>query len=264
MKSFGDDVNGPMNSSMSSYLFSNKFSNSDSVLQFKRGMEEASKILPRNNQLIIDLESYVLPPDSDERASNTEATKNSQQNGQSHGTSGAKNRTKKQGIKNEVVDLTAFLLNCAQSVAAGDRRTANEQLKQIRQHASPFSDGSQRVAHIFANGLAACLAGTGSQVYAALASKRITATEQLKAYQLYLSACPFMKTSIYCAGKMILNLAMKSTKKRLHIIDFGIQFGFQWLILIQHLSTLPGAAPELRITGIELPQPGFRPAELVE
>ncbi|GMP89389.1 hypothetical protein CsSME_00040995 [Camellia sinensis var. sinensis] len=34
---FGDDVNGPMNSSMSSYLFSNKFSDSDSVLQFKRG-----------------------------------------------------------------------------------------------------------------------------------------------------------------------------------------------------------------------------------
>ncbi|KAL7201681.1 hypothetical protein ACSBR1_033392 [Camellia fascicularis] len=151
-----------------------------------------------------------------------------------------------------------------ENAVAGDHRTANEQLKQIRQHASPFSDGSQRVAHIFANGLAACLAGTGSQVYAALASKRITATEQLKAYQLYLSACPFMKMSIYCAGKMILNLAMKSTKKRLHIIDFGIQFGFQWPILIQHLSTLPGAAPELRITGIELPQPGFRPAELVE
>ncbi|KAI7984194.1 Scarecrow-like protein 33 [Camellia lanceoleosa] len=69
MKSFSDDVNGPMNSSMSSYLFSNKFSNSNSVLQFKRGMEEASKFLCRNNQLIIDLESYILPPESDVRAS---------------------------------------------------------------------------------------------------------------------------------------------------------------------------------------------------
>ncbi|KAF5930856.1 hypothetical protein HYC85_031729 [Camellia sinensis] len=261
MKSFGDDVNGPMNSSMSSYLFSNKFSDSGSVLQFKRGMVEASKFLPRNNQLIIDLESYVLHPESDERASDvvvnmedgrenppngsrgrknhlwensnleeerrskqsvvyvdeselsemfdkvflytnrkgepacynsdeeaqqTEATKNSKQNGQSHGPSGAKNRAKKEGIKNEVVDLTAFLINCAQSVAAGDCRTANEQLEQIRQHASPFGDGSQRVAHIFANGLEAFLAGTGSQIYAALASKRIAATEQLKAYQLYL------------------------------------------------------------------------------
>jgi len=35
-------------------------------------------------------------------------------------------------------------------------------------------------------------------------------------------------------------------------------------MLIEYLSRLPGETPELRITGIELPQPGFRPAEFVE
>ncbi|CAL5424436.1 unnamed protein product [Camellia sinensis] len=341
-RGFSDDSNGLMDSSMSSHLVSNMFSNSESILQFKRGMEEASKFLPKNNQLIIDLDSYKLPPESEERASEvvvkveegrdslpngsrgrknhhredidleeersskqsavymdeselsemfdrvllftgmkvdpvchngcngeeevqqTEATKTSQQNGQPHGSSGAKTRAKKQGNKNEAVDLRTLLINCAQSVAVDDRRTAKEQLKQIRQHASPFGNGSQRVAHIFANGLEARLAGTGSQIYATLASKRITAAEKLKAYQLYLSAAPFKMISTFFSNKMILDLAMNSTKKKLHIIDFGILYGFQWPILIQYLSALPGGTPELRITGIELPQPGFRPAELVE
>ncbi|OAY61208.1 scarecrow-like protein 14 [Manihot esculenta] len=39
---------------------------------------------------------------------------------------------------------------------------------------------------------------------------------------------------------------------------------YQWPCLIQRLSQRPGGPPKLRITGIELPQPGFRPAERVE
>ncbi|KAI6686851.1 hypothetical protein NL676_032764 [Syzygium grande] len=61
---------------------------------------------------------------------------------------------------------------------------------------------------------------------------------------------------------MILKAA--ETAKVLHIIDFGINFGFQWPILIQELSKKTGGVPKLRITGIELPQPGFRPAERIE
>jgi len=51
---------------------------------------------------------------------------------------------------------------------------------------------------------------------------------------------------------------------RLHIIDFGILYGFQWPSLIQCLSMREGGPPRLKITGIDLPQPGFRPAERVE
>uniref|UniRef100_A0A5B7APT2 Putative scarecrow-like protein 14 n=1 Tax=Davidia involucrata TaxID=16924 RepID=A0A5B7APT2_DAVIN len=333
INSFSNNVSGTMDPSVSAHLVSNMFSDSESILQFKRGVEEASKFLPSGNQLIIDLESYALPPKSieevpvvavkvekderdyspngsmgrknhhredsvfEERSSKqsaiyveedelsemfdrvllsehgccdvdeemqSEASKTLQQNGQLHGSNGRKTRGKNQGDKKEVVDLTTLLINCAQSVAADDRRSANEQLKQIREHSSPSGNGTQRLAHIFANGLEARLAGTGSHIYAALASKRISAAKKLKAYQLYLSACPFKKMAIFFAVKTILDLAEKATNKTLHIVDFGILYGFQWPILIQHLSTLPGGPPKLRITGIELPQPGFRPAELVE
>ncbi|KAF6134460.1 hypothetical protein GIB67_011886 [Kingdonia uniflora] len=89
-----------------------------------------------------------------------ETNKNSvQQSGNSKLTNGGKSRRKKQSGKREVVDLRTLLIPCAQSVAADDRRSATDLLKLIRQHASPFGDGNQKLAHSFADRLEACLAG---------------------------------------------------------------------------------------------------------
>ncbi|XP_022767559.1 scarecrow-like protein 9 [Durio zibethinus] len=185
-----------------------------------------------------------------------------QQNGPSKGPNGGKGRGKRQNGKKEVVDLRTLLINCAQAVAADDRRTANELLKQIRQHSSPFGDGNQRLAHCFADGLEARLAGTGSQIYKGLVSKRTSASDILKAYLLYVAACPFRKISHFISNKTI-NVASRKSMK-LHVIDFGILYGFQWPTLIERLSLRPEGPPKLRITGIDFPQPGFRPAERVE
>ncbi|XP_072997129.1 scarecrow-like protein 9 [Typha latifolia] len=191
-----------------------------------------------------------------------EATKNSD-NGQTKGSGGGGGRSRgKKQTKKEVVDLRTLLIHCAQAVAADDRRTANELLKQIRQHSSPNGDGSQRLAYCLSDGLEARLAGTGSQKYHKLVAKRTTATDMLKAYHLYLAACPFKKVSHFFSNQTILNVAEKASK--VHIIDFGIFFGFQWPCLIQRLSNREGGPPELRITGIDVPQPGFRPTERIE
>ncbi|CAN6442716.1 unnamed protein product [Victoria cruziana] len=185
----------------------------------------------------------------------------SMQNGTSKGSNGTKSRNKKQG-RREVVDLRAILIHCAQSIATDDYRSANELLKQIRQHSSPYGDGTQRLAHCFAEAVESRLSGTGSQIYSALSTKRTSAASILKAYQLYLAACPFKKLSIYFANQTIMNVAEKTT--RLHIVDFGILYGFQWPSFIQRLSGRPGGPPKLRITGIDFPQPGFKPAEKIE
>uniref|UniRef100_A0A6N2KJT9 Uncharacterized protein n=1 Tax=Salix viminalis TaxID=40686 RepID=A0A6N2KJT9_SALVM len=185
-----------------------------------------------------------------------------EQNGHAKGSSGGKGRGKKQSGKKEVVDLRTLLISCAQAVAADDRRSANELLKQIRLHSSPFGDGNRRLAHCFADGLEARLAGTGSQIYKGLVSKRTSAADLLKAYRLYLAACPFRKVFNFVSNKTIRYAAGNSM--RLHVIDFGILYGFQWPTFIHRLSCRPGGPPKLRMTGIEFPQPGFRPAERVE
>lgn len=181
-------------------------------------------------------------------------------NGNAKGSNGGKGRGKRQP-KTEVVDLRTLLVHCAQMVAADDHRSTTELLKQIRQHSSQHGDGSQRLAHYFANGLEARLAGTGSEIYNSY-DRRKTATDVLKAYQLYLAACPVKKISHFFSNQTILNVSEKA--KKVHVVDFGIGFGFQWPSLMQCISSRPGGPPRLRITGIELPQPGFRPAQRVE
>ncbi|KDO51164.1 hypothetical protein CISIN_1g004514mg [Citrus sinensis] len=330
-------VDGLVDSPSSSLQLPDWNNESQSIWQFRKGVEEANKFLPSENELFVNLEAnrlsswvpkgetnevavkeekeevedvssngsrgrknpYREDVDLEEERSSKQAaiysesplrtemfdmvllcsggqsptvalrealknasSKTVQQKGQSKGSNGAKGRGKKQSGKKEVVDLRSLLIHCAQAVAADDRRSAHEFLKQIRQHSSPFGDGNQRLAKCFADGLEARLAGTGSQIYKGFVNKRTSAADILKAYQLYLAACPFRKLSNFTANKTIMSLAQNSM--RLHIIDFGILYGFQWPTFIQRISMRPGGPPKLRITGIEFPQPGFRPAERVE
>ncbi|KAK1299165.1 Scarecrow-like protein 9 [Acorus calamus] len=248
----------------------NRHSEEDVDLKDGRSNKQSAVFFDEENIRTPMFDEVLLCPDnkcsnavSDLRATlQSEVNKNTQSGSSSKGSNGGKSsRGKKQG-KKEVVDLRTLLIHCAQAVAADDRRNANELLKQIRQYSSAVGDGSQRLAHCFADGLEARLAGTGSQIYHSLVAKRTTATDLLKAYHLYLAACPFKKVSHFFSNQTIINAAENSS--RLHIVDFGIYFGFQWPCLIQRLSKRDGGPPKLRITGIDVPQPGFRPTERIE
>ncbi|PRQ34137.1 putative transcription factor GRAS family [Rosa chinensis] len=198
----------------------------------------------------------------DDQVSQNGANNSLQQDGLSVGIGNGKVCGKNQGNKKEVIDLRALLISCAVAVSVDDRKTASELLKQIMQHSSPFGDCTQRLAHCFANALEARLAGTGTQIYTALTTKRMSAADSLKFYQAYIAVCPFMKLLMIFANDMILKAAEKA--ETLHIIDFGIRYGFQWPALIHCLSRRPGGPPKLRITGLEFPSSGFRPEEGVQ
>ncbi|XP_047155515.1 scarecrow-like protein 9 [Vigna umbellata] len=330
-------VEGPVDSPSSILQVPDLNSESQSILQFQKGVEEASKFLPSGNDLFANLgvanfsklepkmgcdelsvkvekdvgESFLAGSkgrkhhlseevDFEENRSSKQAaifseptlpsssidvillhslgdgkkvfmarrealqTKNDKialSNGKSKASNSGKGRSKKQSGKKEVIDLRTLLVLCAQAVAADDYSGAHESLKRIRKHSSPFGDGNQRLAHIFADGLEARLAGTGSQIYKGLVSKRTSAADFLKAYHLYLAACPFRKMSSFISNVTIRESSTNSA--RVHVIDFGILYGFQWPTFIQRLSLAVGGPPKLRITGIDFPQPGFRPAERI-
>ncbi|XP_050368735.1 scarecrow-like protein 33 isoform X2 [Argentina anserina] len=202
-------------------------------------------------------ENYESELCADYESLKTEGNGKLQRNKQSKGL-----KAKRQSNIGEVVDLCTMLNQCAQAVANFDHRTASELLKQIRKHSTPHGDATQRLAHYFADGLQTRLAGANTPSYSPLVSVQISSAKILKAYQVFITACPFKKMSHFFANRTIMKLSETAT--RLHIIDFGISYGFQWPCLIQHLSQRPGAPPKLRITAIELPQPGLRPTERVE
>ncbi|WVZ93513.1 hypothetical protein U9M48_039485 [Paspalum notatum var. saurae] len=49
-------------------------------------------------------------------------------------------------------------------------------------------------------------------------------------------------------------------EKKVHVVDYGYSYGFQWPALRAFWSRQEGGPPEMRITAIDLPQLGFRPA----
>ncbi|CAL4985792.1 unnamed protein product [Urochloa decumbens] len=163
---------------------------------------------------------------------------------------------------NEVVDLRTMLIHCAQSVATGDRRSATDLLRQIKQHSSPRGDATQRLAHCFAEGLEARLAGTGSQVYQSLMAQRTSVVDFLKAYKLFTLACCFKKVKFMFSAKTICNAV--AGRSKLHIVEYGVRHGFQYPGLLHMLSKREGGPPEVRVTAIDVPQPGFRPAHQIE
>ncbi|RHN76100.1 putative transcription factor GRAS family [Medicago truncatula] len=73
----------------------------------------------------------------------------------------------------------------------------------------------------------------------------------IRAYQVYSSACPFEKLAIIFSNDAVLYVAKET--ESLHIIDFGVGYGFKWPAFIHRLSKRSGGPPKLRITGIDLP-----------
>lgn len=166
-----------------------------------------------------------------------------------------KKAQRRSGDSDEMVDLQTLLLRCAQAVSNDDRRSTTELLKQIKASSSPKGDAAQRLAHYFVEGLEARLAGTGSQLYQSLVARPIMVVDFLKAQHLFMSACCCKRVAYTFANKTIYDAA--AGKSRLHIVDYGLNYGVQWPGLLRALAARKGGPPEVRITGIDLPQPGF-------
>ncbi|KAL6203295.1 hypothetical protein ACLB2K_026995 [Fragaria x ananassa] len=165
---------------------------------------------------------------------------------------------KDQGAKKIVTGRMALKGGKGGSNGKRTVRKKKDDNREVRQHSSPYGDGNQSVAHYLANGLEERLAAAVPS-FNPLCLDKMSAAVILKAYQTYIKACPFKLMSNIYANKTIFNLAEKAT--RLHIIDFGILYGYQWPGLIQSLAERPSGPPMLRVTGIEFPQSGFRPSE---
>jgi GRAS domain family len=157
--------------------------------------------------------------------------------------------------------LELSLIQCSQAIATNEYQRAKGLVKEIRKHSSLDGDGAQRMAHVFVSGLDARLSGSGNNLYNHLIPACST-RDILNAHSLLQSASPFIRASFYFANKAIIEVSAKLPN--VHVIDFGIDFGFQWPCLMQALSQMEGGAPKLRITAIDIFRRGFNTAEQIE
>ncbi|CAO2035203.1 unnamed protein product [Urochloa humidicola] len=163
----------------------------------------------------------------------------------------------------QAVDLHTMLIRCAEAVAVGDRSGVAGHLEGIRRHASPAGNGAQRLAHYLAAALEARLAGgTGTRLYRSLTARRGSLADYLTACRLYMAACCFIPVLFLFSGEAI--CAAAAGREKMHIVSYGLGHGLQWPDVLRRLGSRDGGPPEVRITGIDFPLPGFRPAQLVE
>jgi hypothetical protein len=145
-----------------------------------------------------------------------------------------------------------LLLDCAGALADGNIVEASAMINELRQMVSIQGDPPQRIAAYMVEGLAARMAASGKCLYNALKCKEPPSSDRLAAMQILFEVCPCFKFGFMAANGAMIE-AFKD-EKRVHIIDFDINQGTQYITLIQTIATRPGKRPQLRLTGVDDPE----------
>ncbi|CAI0379036.1 unnamed protein product [Linum tenue] len=149
-------------------------------------------------------------------------------------------------------DLMEGLCICARFLEDGDMFTVDWLIAELRGLVSVSGEPIQRLGAYAVEGLVARLASSGSAIYNALRCKEpvLPASMELLSYMHVLyEICPYFKFGYMSANGAIAE-AIKE-ENRIHIIDFQISQGTQWITLIKALADRPGGPPHIRITGID-------------
>ncbi|CAK8570294.1 unnamed protein product [Lathyrus sativus] len=145
-----------------------------------------------------------------------------------------------------------LLYECACALSEGNEGKASAMIDDLRQMVSINGDPSERIAAYMVEGLAARLASSGKCIYKALKCKEPPSSDRLASMQILFEVCPCFKFGFIAANGAIAE-AIKDDKK-VHIIDFDINQGSQYITLIQTLASRPGKPPFVRLTGVDDPE----------
>uniref|UniRef100_A0ACD5UXW2 Uncharacterized protein n=1 Tax=Avena sativa TaxID=4498 RepID=A0ACD5UXW2_AVESA len=130
--------------------------------------------------------------------------------------------------------LMRLLLSSAAAGEIGDTHAAAVALREVYRHASfRGADPVQRVAAYFADALASRLLLPSPPPVPAPATTR---AEQFLALTMFYQASPMYQFAHFTANQAIVEAFQASGRRRLHVVDFDVSFGFQWPSLIQSLS----------------------------
>lgn len=146
-------------------------------------------------------------------------------------------------------DLKQVLVTCSKAVSDNELLMADWLMGELRQMVSVTGEPIQRLGAYMLEGLVARLASSGSSICKYLRCKEPASADLLSYMHILYEVCPYFKFGYMSANGAIAE-AMKD-EDRVHIIDFQIGQGSQWITLIQAFAARPGGPPHIRITGVD-------------
>ncbi|KAI4384929.1 hypothetical protein MLD38_003013 [Melastoma candidum] len=146
-------------------------------------------------------------------------------------------------------DLKQVLIAAATAVAEDDHVTAWWLLNELREMVSVCGEPIERLGAYMLEGLVARMSSSGSSIYKSLRCKEPESSDLLSYMNILYGVCPYFKFGYISANGAVAE-AMKD-EKRVHIIDFQVSQGSQWVTLIQAFAARPSGPPHIRITGMD-------------
>lgn len=153
------------------------------------------------------------------------------------------------------LDLKLVLKECARAVSDTDLPRAMELMDVLGRMVSVSGEPIQRLGAYLLEGLRARLERSGSSIYKALKCHEPTSSELMSYMSVLYQICPFWRFA-YTSANVVIKEAIEN-EQRIHIIDFQIAQGSQWISFIEDLAHRPGGAPFIRITCVDDSQSAF-------
>ncbi|KAK7272465.1 hypothetical protein RJT34_29075 [Clitoria ternatea] len=148
-------------------------------------------------------------------------------------------------------NLKQLLIACAKALSENNLKDFDQLVGKARNAVSINGEPIQRLGAYMVEGLVARKEASGNSIYRALRCSEPEGEELLSYMQLLFEICPYLKFGYMAANGAIAEACRN--EDRIHIIDFQIAQGTQWMTLLQALAARPGGAPHVRITGIDDP-----------
>ncbi|KAG8082022.1 hypothetical protein GUJ93_ZPchr0014g47262 [Zizania palustris] len=148
------------------------------------------------------------------------------------------------------LELVQLLLSAVAAGEVGDVHAAAAALQEVYRRASfRRGDPAQRVAGYYADELASRLTGLRSSLVRSSAPP-VTRVERFLSFTMFYQASPFYQFAHFTANQAIVEAFEAGGRRRLHVVDFDVSYGFQWPSLIQSLSDAAAAASSSHNDGV--------------
>ncbi|KAJ7981632.1 Transcription factor GRAS [Quillaja saponaria] len=148
-------------------------------------------------------------------------------------------------------NLKQLLIACAKALSENNMEAFDALIEKARIDVSISGEPIQRLGAYMVEGLVARKEASGNNIYHALRCREPDSNDLLSYMHMLYEICPYLKFGYMAANGAIAEACRN--EDRIHIIDFQIAQGIQWVTLLQALAARPSGAPHVRITGIDDP-----------
>lgn len=159
-------------------------------------------------------------------------------------------------------NLKQLLIACASALAVNNIDEFEVLVEHARAAVSISGDPIQRLGAYMVEGLVARRELSGNNIYRALRCREPEGKDLLTYMHILYEICPYLKFGYMAANGAIAEACRN--EDRVHIIDFQIAQGTQWMTLLQALAARPGGPPHVRITGIDDPVSKYARGDCLE